>query len=1001
MTLSAFFLAAAGVFAAEGPRAPLSGPETWLNLMGGNVRKDGLRCDLEAIKEAGLSGIHFFHVQRSDAGVWPGCEKQIPCMSEDWFDVIRFLGEECSRLGLGLTIQNCPGWSQSGGPWIGLGHCQRDIEVARRDFTGGDAYAIPDVPDRFRDADSDWRDVAVLAFRTPHGDTVHDVLKPSSREGRGTVRVYRFDSPVTLRSFDLQPCDTWNPAYSYNQPWVRVKLEAEEAGHGWREVIRVPVPVSNWRDYVLPLTVACGEVTAKAFRVSVEHDRRIRRFADPVFRSSARHTDWQSKSARTLRSLIRRDDPPQPPRTWIDPSTLVDLTGLDGWKVPAGRWTVLRFGHVNAKRVNSPAPREATGWECDKLDPAGIEASFDGYVRRLGEGVLKGRMRAMLVDSWECFGQTWTPKMERYFRERAGYPLRLWLPALFGWIIGSPAGTERFLTDWRRINGSLITENYYGRMASLARDAGLEVYYETAFGDIIHGDLLEYWKYSDAPMCEFWSPHTSTEAEAFVGCHAFKPVRPCASAAHIYGKRRVVAEAFTGWGISWREDFRLLQDVANRHFARGVTHLALQSYTHAPDPEGLPPGGCMGGYNGTPFTRLQTWWKFMPEFSGWLRRCEEFLEAGLPSADVLWYLGDAVDHKPDVDYPFPEGYSYDYLNHDVLTNRLSVRNSRFTVPEGTTWSVLWVPDEYMMLPATRAALDRLEAVGGKIVCGGKDALVKALSAVRRDVTVEPSLGDGPSEDFMWLHRHVDGYERYFVASGTNGFAGRVSFRAEGPVSVYDPVSLERRGWTNGGVLEIPPSRSLFVEFGISAPADGVQEAKSRIEIKGWTLGFQPGWGAPERLRLDVPVSWTELPGVSAEARAYSGSAVYEADFDVPASSGKVTRAALVFSRVESLVRVFVNDREVRTLWCEPYRCEIGAFIRPGRNRLRLEAVNTWHNRVVYDLGQDAAKRKTWMLHRRNHGPDAKTPLVPAGVIGGVYVDLYREKSLGPATVIFK
>ena len=126
--------------------ADVKGPEVWLEFMGGNVRKDGLRCDLEAIKDAGFSGVHFFHIERSGSGVWPGCPEQIPCMSVKWDDVMQFLGEECKRLDLKLTIQNCPGWSQSGGPWIDLDHCQRDIECARRDLAEGESLRLPDVP---------------------------------------------------------------------------------------------------------------------------------------------------------------------------------------------------------------------------------------------------------------------------------------------------------------------------------------------------------------------------------------------------------------------------------------------------------------------------------------------------------------------------------------------------------------------------------------------------------------------------------------------------------------------------------------------------------------------------------------------------------------------------------------------------------------------------------------------------------------------------------------
>ncbi len=737
MTRAALLFALACVASGTCAGEPLRGPEAWLELMGGNVRKDGLRLDLEAIREAGISGVQLFHIGDRGSGVWPGCEKtQTPCLSAGWDDLVSFLGDECKRLGLALTVQNCPGWSQSGGPWVDLDHCQRDIRMARLDFSGGEDYRLPEIPARYRDANSDWRDVCVLAFPTPKGDSEDDgVLKPESVEKDGENRIFRFAAPVTVRSLVLPGVDRWNSSYAYEMPWMRVALDVKTA-HGWKEVVRSPLPTTSWRDYVETFTLACGEETGDAWRFRFEHDLPIRSYCEPTLSSAPRMTDWEGRSARALRSLLREAPPPPGEGCFIDPAKIVDLTGRREWTVPDGRWTVVRFGHVNSKHVNAPAPREATGWECDKLDPAGIEAHFRGYVGRLNEGPLKGRMRAMVVDSWECFCQTWTPKMEAYFSAANGYGLRSWMPALFGWIVDSPDATERFLTDWRRTNGDLVTRNYYGRMAELAHEAGLEVYYETAFGDIIHGDLLEYWKYADAPMCEFWYPHKDRLAG---GCcwYQFKPIRPCASAAHIYGKRRVAAEAFTGSGIHWDEDFRKLQGNANRHFARGVTHLVFQSYTHAPVPDATPPGGCMGGLNGTPFTRLQTWWKLMPEFTAWLTRCEELLEDGRPAQDVLWYLGDAVDHKPDEMYPFPEGFRADYLNHDVLTNRLFVKDGAFAIPEGAEWKVLWVPDCRCMRPATRVALERLAAAGGKIVFGGKDELLKAIADIQKDVATDP------------------------------------------------------------------------------------------------------------------------------------------------------------------------------------------------------------------------------------------------------------------------
>ena len=390
----------------------------------------------------------------------------------------------------------------------------------------------------------------------------------------------------------------------------------------------------------------------------------------------------------------------------------------------------------------------------------------------------------------------------------------------------------------------------------------------------------------------------------------------------------------------------------------------------------------------------------MPEFTAWLARCEEFLEAGQPAQDVLWYLGDAVDHKPDEDYPFPEGFRADYLNHDVLTNRLTVKDGLFTIPEGATWKILWVPDEHFMLPSTRKRLAELAAVGGKVVFGGKEVLVASLRGFAKDVATEPALGDEPSEDFMWIHRKVGGFDRYFVAAGTNGWSGRVTFRAEGDVSVFDPVSRERTAWQNGDVLKIPPSRSVFVEFGIEGdekltgltgftelkdfnnPVNHVNPVIKEKALTGWTLSFPAGWGAPEKVALERPVSWTEIPGFTREAQAFSGTVTYETDFDCEDLDAPIE---LDLGCVESIAKVFVNDTPVRTLWCEPYRCRIDRSVKKGRNGLRIEVTNTWRNRVIYDLGQPEENRKTWIPYQPRYNPKSTDSFVPSGVVEPVFI----------------
>ena len=148
-------------------------PETWFHLIGGNVAKGGLAADLDAVASAGISGIQLFHGQFG--GPWPGVSPQIPCLSADWDDLIRFAADGCAARGLSFKMQNCPGWSMSGGPWIAPSNAMRNLTYSRTDVEGGKPVklALPD-PDwqmesRLKAEDLDYHDLFVIAFPTPAG----------------------------------------------------------------------------------------------------------------------------------------------------------------------------------------------------------------------------------------------------------------------------------------------------------------------------------------------------------------------------------------------------------------------------------------------------------------------------------------------------------------------------------------------------------------------------------------------------------------------------------------------------------------------------------------------------------------------------------------------------------------------------------------------------------------------------------------------------------------
>ena len=983
-------------------------PETWFHLIGGNVAKEGLAADLDAVVYAGISGIQLFHGQFG--GPWPGVSPQIPCLSKDWDDIIRFAADGCAARGLAFKMQNCPGWSMSGGPWIAPSNAMRNLSYSRTDVTAAGnpmklALPIPDwqMESRLNAEDLDYHDLFVLAFPTPAGDTL-DVFeaKPAAKTDKdGLLRlVYRFTRPIAFRSAELPSPRQMNHDWSY-APGLTVTIR----GNGIH-VASAEIPQGCWQDFV-PFTMALGEMPPSAeWTVEVKH-------AHPVnvsfvrFRTGVRLHNWEGQAGWVLRglggprSVAAATDgtsvvPVHRMRNVADGcirgDAVLDLTdkfkdGTLEWTPPSGAWTILRIGHVNNGTRNGPAPKEATGWECNKMDRAGIDAHFAAYIGRLAKGPLAGgKLKGFVVDSWECRRQTWTRSLESDFRMLRGYDFRKKLPAVFGWVIDSPENTEDFLRDWRQTLGELVEKNYYARMDELARAYGMTAQYETGFGDVLPGDLMTFWKYCDTPMCEFWFPR----AESSVGQDDFKPIIPCASAAHVYGKGRVAAEACTEMRLKWDEDFKNLKGTINHAFARGVTHLVFHTYTHNPRTDWLPPGSSFGHSIGTPFIRGQAWWKHMPEFTKWVARCETLLEAGLPANDVLWYLGEAVGHKPSEKSPFPEGYKYDYVNRDALLNRITVKDGLFTTPEGVVWKVLWVPERRWMSAAVKAKLAGFEKVGGKIVYGSAKEVVEGIVP---DVTC---TGEGPDDwrkgerPIDWLHRRDATADWYFVAAnGMDPYSGEVTFRTEGDVTVWDPVTgscyvpeiphVEEGSTTIK--LDLASAECVFVVFsrGGACFADekditDAQERVSPVPLRDWTLSFPAGWGAPASLKLDKLVSWTDLP-IGEEGRHFSGTATYTATFE-----GKVgVPLTLDLGKVETVADVFVNGKKVRTLWTPPYRCAIGEFVKDGANNLRVDVTTTWFNRLVYDAGIPEKDRKTWTIA----GPKKGTPPKPAGLLGPV------------------
>src|SRR5216117_3076704 len=86
-------------------------PRTWWHWVSGNVSKEGITADLEAMKRIGIGGAQCFSVEQGPKG-------PVVFMSPAWRELVKHAIAESDRLGLELTMHDCEGWSESGGPWI-------------------------------------------------------------------------------------------------------------------------------------------------------------------------------------------------------------------------------------------------------------------------------------------------------------------------------------------------------------------------------------------------------------------------------------------------------------------------------------------------------------------------------------------------------------------------------------------------------------------------------------------------------------------------------------------------------------------------------------------------------------------------------------------------------------------------------------------------------------------------------------------------------------------
>ncbi|MDR0749127.1 MAG: glycoside hydrolase family 2 [Tannerellaceae bacterium] len=742
-----------------------------------HISKEGVVKDLQAMKKAGINSAFVGNI--GDQGYAYGPAR---IFSDEWWDVIHTMFKTAGELGIEIGMFNCPGWSMTGGPWIKPDQSMRYIASSETRVSGPRpvkvVLPVPPAASHMKDwsgvfVDNEgkpsphFQDVKVIAFPVPK-DYREDLLEApgvTSSVGKAVLEApgqniapagqpasslaktnpkspiyqqhaipagtkytisYKLPQPRNARSIFIYPAGRVNATASLeakvNGAFVRVDTFPVKSDN--------PMPAIGFAPYS-PIVSVFANTTSDEYRLTLYNINE----PSALGKISLFPTIALESYAEKLLARMAGCNPAWTEYKWPQqadvtvgeglPSTgqVIDITdkmSADGtlvWDAPEGEWLVLRTGMVPHEVLNSPSKADDQGFELDKLSAQHIPYHFDhfiGEVLRKIPAEDRPTFKIVVADSWEKGGTLFTDDFNEKMKARYGYDPMPFMPVHAGHVVGSPDMTDRYLWDARRLAADLMAEVFVPGLNESYHKNGLSSWMED-YGDWgFPGEFLYFGKYTDKVGGEFWT-----------GSLDDRYVRVASSTAHIYNKKQVYAESFTGgWGFKHHP--HSLKPFGDRAFAAGMNSCNLHVYIQQPY-DTIAPG--IDAWFGIEFNRKNTWFSQIDQFVTYLKRCGLMLQQGLNQADIAYFIGEDVPvnsgpfglnkslEKDGITIPeLPQGYQFDYVNYDVILNDMQVKDGTLTLPHGTAYKILVLPPLETMRPELLQKIEQLVA-GGAVVLG--------------------------------------------------------------------------------------------------------------------------------------------------------------------------------------------------------------------------------------------------------------------------------------------
>ncbi|MGB0744919.1 MAG: glycosyl hydrolase, partial [Opitutales bacterium] len=559
----------------------------------------------------------------------------------------------------------------------------------------------------------------------------------------------------------------------------------------------------------------------------------------------------------------------------------------------------------------------------------------------------------------EVGAQNWTDGFIQEFERRNGYSPLAFLPIFTGRMIESAQASDQFLWDLRRTVSDMISENYVGGLREIAHENGLVLWCENYGHWGFPGDFLSYGGQSDQVGGEFW---TRPASRGTIECRA------ASSAANIYGKRRVFAEAFTS-KLNFGDHPYSIKARGEQIFAEGINHFVLHVYAHQPR-DGVPGNN---PWFGTAFHRNTPWFNLAHGWVRYLQRSHLMLQLGEPAADVLVYIGDFAPQMTGPGDPVPAGYDYDYIGSDAILRTLHVVDGEWVVYDENEpgqifarWKLLAMPKEMHLRPEVAKRLAALRREGGAMI-----ETVKVSPKILQQADIEPAFSDA-SFGVRCKERRLGDGRLFFLSNFQKTGAFQLSLRVSGKQpELFNPVTGEVKklahfkseGERTRIFLDVKDrSDAFFLVFRDALPAKHV--VKTTASSADVDLYFDPRGqliaesavagrhsiefsdGSRQEILFEASAPGLELKGPWETLTPVENEFTLrqKTTFNLPVAINNNQRIILDLGKVEVMAQVTLNGKKFDTLWMPPFELDVTDALRVGENSLEVELVSTSEGR---------------------------------------------------------